>query len=269
VRAPRGAVAAVLLPIAIGLSGCSSQHDAVPDPHLPYATDWEQLREPFPDGAIDTTGALYLAEGAPMPDPTAPGTGKPIIYSLTSRRIKITYHPPTGGGCFIDVVRDFRTPEEEKLIRTAEVTYPLREAISPPDWAMLSRIPARKHLWWLGPDEGLRLPYAVTMDALRYYLDRTQRYGRGTPPYERPGAMQVSNVTYSASVTYRSSFAKGKATYRDVNVVELRLGWEAGSRNSKGFASAAGFNLDRTVLLDRNANVVAVFGDRIPRMGVT
>ena len=204
-----------------------------------------------------------------MPDPTAPGTGKPIIYSLTSHRIKITYHPPTGGGCFIDVVRDFRTPEEEKLIRTAEITYPLREAISPPDWAMVQPIPARKHLWWLGPDEGLRVPYAITMDALRYYLDRTQRYGRGTPPYGKPGAMQTSVMSYFANVTFRSSFAKGKATFRDVNVVELRLEWGAGSNLGKGFASAAGFVHDRTVLLDRKGHVVAVFGDRIAPLLVT
>jgi hypothetical protein len=82
--------------------------------------------------------------------------------------------------------------------------------------------------------------------------------------------MQVSNMTYSASVTYRSSFAQGKATFRNVNVVELRLEWGAGS-HSKGSKSAsfAGFNLDRTVLLDRNGNVVAVFGDRIAPLLVT
>lgn len=263
----RGAIAAVL--VSISLSGCSSQRESVPTPRLPYATDWEQLGQPFPGDAIDTTGALYLAEGAPMPDPTAPGTGNPIIYRLSSRRIKIIDHPPTGGGCFIEVTREFRTPEEEKFIRIAEVTYPLREAISPPDWAMLHPIPARKHLWWLGPDEGVRVPYAVTMDALRYYIERTQLYGRGTPPYSKPGAMQTSNMSYSASVTHRSSFIRGRVTYHDVNVVELRLEWGAGSRDRKGMGSAAGFNLDRTVLVNQEGHVVAVFGDRVTPMLVT
>lgn len=266
--AAQATVAAILLPIALVSSGCSSQRDAVTK-HLPYAVDWEQLRDPFPSGVIDTAGALYLAPGAPMPDPTAPGTGTPIIYSLTSRHVQITYHPPTGGGCSIEVTRAFRTPEEERLIGIAEVTYPLRDAIAPPDVAMLRPIPARKHLWWLGPDEGLRVPYAVTMDALLYYIDRVQRYGRGTPPDKEPGAMPVSHLNYSASVTHQSSFARDKATYLDVHVVELRLEWAAGSVGNNGMSSAAGFTLDRTVLINRNGQVVAVFGDRAASLLVT
>ena len=81
--------------------------------------------------------------------------------------------------------------------------------------------------------------------------------------------MQVSNMTYSARVTYRSSFAQGKATFREVNVVELRLKWGASSHDGKGFGSFAGFELDRTVLLDQSGHVVAVFGDRLAPMLVT
>jgi hypothetical protein len=259
-----------MLIFALSLAGCSSQREAVPRLQIPYVTDWDQFREPFPGNAVDTTGALFLTPGQPMPDPTGPGTGRPIIYSLSAHRIKVTYHPPTGGGCFIDVMRDFRTAEEERLIRIAEVTYPLRDAISPPDWAMLNPIPARKHLWWLGSDEGLRVPYAVTMDALRYYLDLTQRYGRGMPPDGKPEPMKVSSMTYSASVTHRSSFTRGKAVYRDVSVVELRLNWDSGTAGSAGSpGSAVGIVLDRTVLLDRRGHVVAVFGDSPARMLMT
>ncbi|HET9941251.1 MAG TPA: hypothetical protein VFR25_09100, partial [Candidatus Eisenbacteria bacterium] len=172
---------------------------------------------------------------------------------MSASQIKITYHPPSGGGCFVDVVRNFRTPDEEKLIRIAEVTYPLREAFSPPDSLMLQPIPARKHLWWLGPEEDIRVPCAITMDALRYYLKMSQLYGRGRPPNAYPGPRPVSSFTYAADVSHQASFKRDRMVFRDVSVVELRLDWGSGSM---------GFHLDRTVLLDGSGKVVAVFGDR-------
>ena len=186
-----------------------------------------------------------------MPDPTALGTGRPIIYSLSSRRIKITYHPPTGGGCFIDVTRDFRTPEEERLIRIAEVTYPLRDAIWPPDSVMLRPLPSRKHLWTLAPEGEVGVPYALTRDALLHFLDVSQLYGRGKPPDGKPEPMKVCDLTYSARVSHQPPFRRER-TRRDTSTVELRLEWSGGG---------ASYRMGRTVLFDHRGDLVAVRGD--------
>jgi hypothetical protein len=261
VGATHRSVAAVLLAITVG--GCSSHHESTSAAKIPYLTDQEQLREPFPGDAIDTTGALFLAEGDPMPDPTAPGTGRPIIYSLSARRIKITYHPPTGGECSIDVTREFRTPEEERLIGIAEVTYPLRDAI-----ALQQHIPLRKHLWTLAPEGEVGVAYALTMDALRHFLNVTRRCGEGMPPDGKPGPMKVCNLTYSARVTHQQSLKRDRTTYRDVSVVELRLEWSRVSHHGAQ-TSAEWITMDRTVLFDRAGHVVAVFGDRPARHAMT
>lgn len=237
------AFAAALLFAGLGLSGCSSHRTP-----LPYRTDWEQFREPFPGDAIDTTGAVFVPAGTPMPQIAIPADGKPLIRSLDASRVRVDYYLPTGRAYWINIIRG-ETPAQERLIKIAEVTYPLREAL--PLEARIFPIPRRKHLWTLAPEGRVDEPYALTMDALRHFLTISERHGRGTALHGEP-ANDSYQLTYVARVEHQPSVTYGHKEYRDVSVVHLRLGWSCRTAQA---------DLWRTVLLNRSDQVVAVFGD--------
>jgi hypothetical protein len=164
--------------------------------------------------------------------------------------------------------RSFRNAEEERLIRIAEETYPQAEAVlsianSRPGREALSK---EKRLWWYGEFDGVRLPYAVTMDAVRYYLRLTQALGRGDTTQTSGIRMKQSEFSYSARVSPRpSTYSRDGRVFKDVYVVDMRLRWS----NYCGSLCACDFHLDRTVVLRRDGTVLCVFGDQKPMVVVS
>jgi hypothetical protein len=167
-----------------------------------------------------------------------------------------------------NVNRSFRNLDEERLIRIAEETYPPAEAVlaiarSGPRYEALSR---ERRLWWYDTFDGVRIPYAVTMDAVRYYLGLTQALGRGDSTQTAGIPMKRSLFSYSARISDRAAtYSRDGRVFKDVFVVEMGLKWS----NYCGSLCACSFSLNRTVLIRPDGTVLCVFGDQKPMVIVS
>lgn len=249
---------------------------SMPDatPCVPYTTATERIDLPFPAGAIDTVGAHFLERSAPIPPKLRGETSRhePFVYSLTNSEVSLIYRgigQDTFPRAFIAIVtRGFRNAEEERLLRIAEETYPPTEAVlsiagSRPGREALSK---EKRVWWYDEFDGVRLPYAVTMDAVRYYLGLTQALGRGDTTQTNGIRMKRSTFSYHANISARpATYSRDGRVFEDVYVVEMGMRWS----NYCGSLCACDFDLDRTVVLRRDGTILCVFGDRKPMVVVS
>lgn len=244
-------------------------------PCVPYNTAHDKSRRPFPGDAVDTVGARFLERGIPIPQTPARKTSRPtaFIYSLNESEASLVYPgigQDTTRRAFVAMVhRSFRNREEERLIRIAEETYPppeaVRAAAARPSSDKVA-FSSEKDLWWYGDFDGVRLPYAVTMDAVRYYLQLTQSFGRGDTTQTHGIRMKRSDFSYSASISRRPEpYSRDGRVFNDVYLVEMRLNWS----NYCSPLCACSFRLDRTVVLRRDGTVLCVFGDQKPMVMVS
>jgi len=243
-------------------------------PCVPYITAYERIELPFPTNAVDTNGARFLERRASIPARSADDTSKPqaFIYSLTKSEVSFVYRglgQDTLRRAFVaSVHRNARRSEMERLIRIAEETYPQPDAILPIAESRPGRqaLQKEKRLWWYGEFDGVRLPYAVTMDAVRYYLGLVQAMGRGDSTQTKGIRMKRAEFSYHANISERpATYSRDGRVFNDVFVVELGLRWS----NYCGLTCACFFHLDRTVVLRRDGTVLCVFGDQKPMVVVS
>jgi hypothetical protein len=243
-------------------------------PCTAYSTSRERLEVPFPQGAVDTRGARFLDRSVAIPPRLAGEASRPqpYIYSHTNQDVEVVYRglgQDTATKAFVATVhREFRTPVEERLLRIAEETYPPTKAVLSIADVRLDRkaLLQEERLWWYGEFDGVRLPYAVTMDAVRYYLGLTQALGRGDSSQTHGIRMKRSEFSYSAQISPGSrTFSRDGRTFENVWVVEMKLEWS----DYCGSLCACGFHLDRTVILRRDGTVLCVFGDKKPMVVVS
>lgn len=140
------------------------------------------------------------------------------------------------------------------LIRAAEAVLPsadiLRQAAgqTPP--------PAGTNVWWYKEELGVRIPCAITGDAVAYYTNLVTTYGRQTlKRYSEP----FSRVEYQASIAFHPVFRHHDKTFRDVHAVTLRLKFMQtfAATQTEGMH----FEKERVVLLNAASQVVQVLGD--------
>ncbi len=240
---------------------------AASTPCAPYSTYMSQVGVPFPGADVDTLGARFLDRHTRIParQPGDASAARPFIYSLTDRDVEIVYRglgQDSVRRAFVaSLHRNYRNAEEEHLVRIAEETYPPPEAIL----AIADRNPGRaalaneKRLWWYGEFDGVRLPYAVTMDAIRYYLSLAQSFGRGDSTQTHGIRMKRCEFNYYVNISQRpETFSRDGRVFEDVYVVEMGMHWS----NYCSPECACFFSLDRTVVLRRDGTVLCVFGDQ-------
>jgi Carboxypeptidase regulatory-like domain len=245
-----------------------------PSPCAPYTTATDRIRRPFPEDGIDTTGAVFLDRRSVVPSRSPGDTSKrrAYFYAYTEREVHFAYQgidQDTIGRAFTaEVRRNFQNAEEEHLLRIAEETYPPAEAVL----AIAEERPGRdaplkqERLWWYGSFDGVRLPYAITLDAVRYYTELVQTMGKGESGRTGGIRMKRAKFSYIANISpRRSTVSRDGRVFEDVYVVEMRLSWS----NYCGSLCACSFSLDRTVLLRRDGTVLCVFGDRKPMVVVS
>jgi hypothetical protein len=241
-------------------------------PCAPYVTATERVEIAFPGETIDAKSVRVLDRRTPLPAKRV-GTWNPqaYAYDVDSRQISLVYQgteQDTMRRAFEATVnRTFSSPEEERLLRIAEETYPPVEAVlSILDSRKSGDLSQEKRLWWYGDFDGVRLPYAVTMDAVRYYLGLLQAMGRGDSTATRGLRMKRASFSYHAHVSSLvSAYSRNGRVFHDVYIVEMGLKWS----NYCGSLCACWFDLDRTVILRRDGTVLCVFGDRKPRVIVS
>ena len=160
------------------------------------------------------------------------------------------------------VRRSFGSPEEERLLRIAESTYPTPEAIQhdlEPWYPELPPNPENEELWWFEAFDGVRIPYALTRASVAYYLRLTGAFRAGDFDSVGTFPMQSSSVEYTATIERRSEFIYEGNRFEDVYVVEMDLSWT----DVCGNLCALWFSKKRTVVLSLDGELRALFGDGV------
>jgi len=110
--------------------------------------------------------------------------------------------------------------------------------------------------WWCGERNRIRIPYALTHEALAYYTALVQGYKqRAWKAYIEPN----SKLEYTAAVARRDAFTANGKTYANVYVVTLKLTFAANF--TEDATAGVHFSKERTVVLDAQGTVLKITGD--------
>lgn len=152
------------------------------------------------------------------------------------------------------IKREAADAKQSALIAAAEAVLPSQEILR--QAAGDAAVPTGDKVWWYKEELGIRIPCAITAEAVAYYSDLVEKYGKQVfKRYNQPS----SRLDYHAAVKFHKEFKFDDITYNDVHVVTLNLAF------SQNFAAteAAGlhFKKERTVILDAQGKVRHVTGD--------
>lgn len=154
---------------------------------------------------------------------------------------------------------------EQNLIRIAESQYPSREDVL--DAASSSRheeISESKH-WWYTSFDGVRIPYAITADAVNYYGD----FIDSLVTKEQNDFYESAALAYNAQVTFHEAFEVYEPGFRnptpdqllesfeDVYVVEMKLRFTYRCIRHCFLST----DLGRIVVFDKDGNLLGVYHD--------
>jgi hypothetical protein len=119
-------------------------------------------------------------------------------------------------------------------------------------------LPREGKVWWCREQFGIRIPYAVTGDAVTYYSGLVTGYGKmRMKRYAEPS----SALKYTAAVKRHERFEVDGKNWQNVDVVTLKLEFRQ-SFCASG-TEAFGFTKERTVVFDAQGKVLHVSGDGV------
>ena len=160
------------------------------------------------------------------------------------------------------VRRSFGSPDEERLLRIAESTYPTPVTIQrdlEPWYPELPPNPENEDIWWYDSFDGVRIPYALTRASVAYYLRLTEAFRAGDFDSVGTFPMQSSSVEYTATINRRADFVYEGNRFGDVYVIEMELKWGDVCGNLCGLW----FTKSRIVVLSLDGKLRAQFGDGV------
>ena len=105
---------------------------------------------------------------------------------------------------------------------------------------------------------GLKTPYALTADALKYYTEQIEGYQKKA--WKERVHEPSSKLDYTATVTHHETFALDGKNYKNVHVVTMKMTFQT-SLTVEAFGGTD-FSKKRTVVLDAAGKVLAVSGDK-------
>lgn len=141
-----------------------------------------------------------------------------------------------------------------RMLRLAEST--------PPDTAELFKvmppqgIPAaeKNSVWWCNIIQGMRIAYAITDKALKYYADSTlDMIARGGTP----------QMTYNANVKYYENYSYDSLMSSQVYVAQMSLIFQ-----NHGYWAGFKFSKQRIVVFDKNGKLLSISGDGEPQVTI-
>jgi len=143
---------------------------------------------------------------------------------------------------------------QAKMIAAAEAAMPdaaaLRKAIGE------GPAPKDESQWWCRETLGIRIPFAVTGDAVAYY----EKLVEGWRKQELERYMEPSSsLDYQASAAFHPEFEHDGRKFKDVHVVTLKLSFS--QRFAATGTEGMEFQKERTVVLDAAGKVLAITGD--------
>ena len=145
-----------------------------------------------------------------------------------------------------------------RLVEKAESLFPPSDSIMSLQNYNVDEIPANESLWWYSTFDGVRIPYAITWEAVEYYLTLLDYYEEGL--FEEAGTIDVSRAdfNYETTVTQYDSFQILNYSFGRVYVVTQLLEWDSYC----GPLCALFLTARRSVIIDfETEQVLGVFGD--------
>ncbi|QOV91053.1 hypothetical protein [Humisphaera borealis] len=162
--------------------------------------------------------------------------------------------------------RDAKGKEQAAAIAAAEAARPSAETLrqaaeagdrnDAPGLANPKEAKADDKAWWYREQLGIRIPCAITGDAVTYYSELVEKYGKQVVKrYTEPN----SRVEYHASVKFHKQFKLADKTFNEVHVVTMKLTFD------QNFAATTTegmhFEKERLVVLDATGRVLHIAGD--------
>ena len=190
----------------------------------------------------------------PLVGPTTPAQLPPILA--------------IEGPFSVRIARTAASPDGQRALEAAEAAYPSREevlaAIQTAHFK-LKAAPIGDRLWWSSEFDGVRIAYAVTADAVRYYVNLSEAFRQNR--FQEAGGipMKSSKFHYSASVSPAETISAGGQDFHDVFVVKMSLSWSAYC----GSECAMTFENSRQVFVGRNGKALFISGDGNPSVEVS
>ncbi|MFH1744109.1 MAG: hypothetical protein ABIH23_34330 [bacterium] len=161
----------------------------------------------------------------------------------------------------IEVERVAANENEYRLIRAAENFYPPREEVLESIKTAsfkIKTIPTEDvRLWWCSEFDGVRIPYAITKDAIDYYVSVVRALQKGDFSVCNGIHQKASRFRYSVGVTFHEHYEYEDQTFENVHVISMKmLMFTYG-----GPICAMSFEKERIVILDKDCRIICVYGD--------
>jgi hypothetical protein len=166
------------------------------------------------------------------------------------------------------IKRDAADTKQTAMITAAEAAQANKEVLrvaveahnpnNPVDPAQAKRakVPEGDNVWWHQEQLGIRIPCAVTADAILYYTDLVTK--NATKEFKNY-AMPSSRLDYHAIAQFHKEFKVNDKTFANVNVVTLVLIFSANFTAEA--TSGMQFEKIRIVILDAANKVLHISGD--------
>ena len=218
--------------------------------HLPTAPRGPRIGR-FGVIGLATLLMLGLAPSGPGTASVLPGA-KPKDWPANPDHHQVSIH------------RDGADETERRLIAAAEAAQPPRDAVQ--QAAGDTKLPESDKLWWYTEQLGIRIPYAITAEAVTYFEDLVRKYGSQTlNRYLQPS----SRLEYHASIQFHREYQHLEKTFQNVRVVTLKLHFQ--QKFAATPTEAMDIVKERVVIFDSSGTLVLVVGDgptRVPIMAI-
>ena len=216
-----------------------------------------RLRRTVPSPAILLTSALmaWAAFSGPVTAAMEPDS-KPKDWPADPAKHQVT------------IRREATDDKQSAMIAAAEAAQPSKEALRKAAAAgdrndplgeaqpKEAPLPAGDKVWWYKEQLGIRIPFAITADAIAYYSELVGKYGKqALNRYIQPS----SRLDYHAGVKFHKEFKLDDKTFNDVHVVTLKLTFDQNfvATTTEGMH----FEKERVVVLDAGGKVLHISGD--------
>jgi hypothetical protein len=182
------------------------------------------------------------------------------LLLVCSWSLAVLWGEPEGGSFTRTIKREFKNADEEALIKAGEAVIPDRaevlKAMRKPDLDSKEAGEA-KNLWWHATFDQVRVPYAITSDAIQYYSGLIDAFRKGDFSGSAKIKMLKANMNYVAKAEMQEEYEIEGKKFSAVYVVTLELSWS----QYCGSTCAMGFQKKRVVVFDKTKKLLGVFLD--------
>lgn len=185
----------------------------------------------------------------------------PIFLALPAHAAMLAGSKPTEWPASADhhkvtIQRDAADDNEKKLIAAAEKSLPDASGLLESIRKEGGEAEPQAGQWWNKENLGIRVPFAITGEAVRYYEELVNGYGQQKlVRYSQPS----SAFTYQAKVSKPAAYELDGKPLQHVTVVTMTLSF----RQNFVATVAEGFHFEktRTVVFDKAGNILGTQGD--------